>query len=71
MGTILNALSAVKNASEQDIKKIIEVLDSEGFNCATDPYEGIFESLDVAMLKNLNAKQLTIIQIAQGRSPGW
>ena len=67
MGTILNALSAVKNATEDDIAKITMVLDSEGFNCATETVNGLFESLDVAQLTNLNAKQRTIVQIAQGR----
>ena len=69
MVTIHDALSAVNNASEQDIARIIEVLDSEGFSCATESAEGLFQWLDVGPLPKLNAKQRTIVQAAQ--RPGW
>ena len=39
-------------------------LESEGFRSA-EPTKGLFKSLNLALLK-LNAKQLTIAQIAQG-----
>ena len=72
MYTINDALSAVANASRQDVAKIIAALESEsiGFACATETVEGPFEALDLAPLKELglNAKQLAIVQIAQGQS---
>ena len=75
MYTISAALSAVANASDQDVKKIIAALESEsiGFTCATETVEGPFEALELAPLKDLglNAKQLAIVQIAQGQSGRW
>ena len=72
MFTINAALSAVANASDQDVKKIIATLESEsiGFACATETVEGPFEVLDLALLQELglNAKQLAVVQIAQGQS---
>ena len=63
MLTIHEALSAVEGASEKDIDEITEALVSEGFSSA-EPVEGLFKSLDLALLK-LKAKQHTIAQIAQ------
>ena len=75
MHTINAALSAVANASDRDVAKIIAALESEsiGFACATETVEGPFEALDLALLKELglNAKQLAVVQIAQGQSGRW
>ena len=75
MYTINDALSAVANASVRDVEKIIAALESEsiGFACATETVEGPFEALDLTLLKELglNAKQLAIVQIAQGQSGRW
>ena len=75
MHTINAALSAVANASDWDVAKIIAALESEsiGFACATETVEGPFEALDLALLKELglNAKQLAVVQIAQGQSGRW
>ena len=71
MATISAALSAVKNASCQDVEKIVEVLESEsvGFACSTETVQGPFEYLDLTALRGmgLNEKQLIIVKIAQGR----
>ena len=63
MVTIHEALSAVEDASKKDIDEITAALESEGLSGA-EPAEGLFKSLDLALLK-LNAKQRTIAQIAR------
>ena len=60
--TIHEALSAVEYASKEDIDKITAALESGGFS-REEPVQGLFKSFDLALLK-LNAKQLTIAQLA-------
>ena len=64
MFNIHEALSAVKEASELDLAVITALLE-KGFTL-THPADGLFQLLDVAHL-NLNAKQKTIVQVAQGK----
>lgn len=61
MVTIHEALSAVEGASKEEIDEVTAALESIGFRSA-EPVVGL--SLGLAALK-LNAKQRTIVQIAQ------